>query len=159
MQLHRYVLAVLGIAATCGASPTALAQNAKRDMTVTPVESLRFVPEIPGDEDGPGIVIFSGDPDKGAVTALIRFRKGALPMHWHSSDYEAVVVQGRVKHWAQGEDEARSPILAPGSHWFQPAIQVHTDACLEEQVLCMVFVRTYGKLDMTPVEGHGLGPK
>lgn len=49
-------------------------------------------------------------------------------MHWRSSDYQAVVVEGSSKHWIQRTDEADAEVFVPGDYWFQPADQVHQDA-------------------------------
>jgi hypothetical protein len=117
-------------------------------MTVKPVESHHFVNEQPDHKDGPQISILAGDPEKGPTTAIIRF-KGALPMHWHSSPYEALVMEGIVKHYARQDNPEAAPTLRPGSYWFQTARDVHTDVCVSASGDCMVYVRTFGKLDMT----------
>lgn len=119
-------------------------------MIVKPVEGHRFVSEQPEHGDGPQISILAGDPEKGPTTAIIRF-KGTLPMHWHSSPYEALVMDGTVKHYARQDDPEAAPALRPGSYWFQTARDVHTDACVSGSARgeCMVYVRTFGKLDMT----------
>ena len=121
-------------------------------MIVKPVEGHRFVSEQPAHGDGPQISILAGDPEKGPTTALIRF-KGALPMHWHSSPYEAVVMEGTVKHYAREDNPVAAPALHPGSYWFQTARDIHTDVCVSGSAAargeCMVYVRTFGKLDMT----------
>jgi hypothetical protein len=126
----------------------ALAQLPFDRMIVKPVEGHRFEREQPDHADGPQISILAGDPEKGPASAIIRF-KGTLPMHWHSSAYEAMVLEGTVKHYARQDDPEAAPALRPGSYWFQTSRDVHTDACVSAPGECVVYVRTFGKLDMT----------
>jgi hypothetical protein len=117
-------------------------------MVVKPVETLNYVVEYPGQQSSPGIAIVRGDPAKTPISMLIRMKRSVLPMHSHSADYQAVVVKGTMKHWAKGEDESKSPRLPPGSWWYQPGKQVHTDACLDEE--CLLYVHNTGILDTIP---------
>ena len=104
--------------------------------------------EYPGELYSPQIAVLSGDPSATPISMLIRMKKGVLPMHAHSSGYQAIVVQGRMKHWQLSEDENGAAVLGPGSWWFQPGDEVHTDACIDE-IECIVYVHTDGKLDTT----------
>jgi quercetin dioxygenase-like cupin family protein len=124
----------------------ARAQQEVSGMIVKPFETLTFESET-GDKNGPGITFLNGDPKSGPVTALIRF-SGTVPMHTHSFAYEGVVIEGTVKHWALGQDEAAAPLLRPGSYWFQDREPVHADGCVSAQ--CLVVVRTFGTIDMKP---------
>lgn len=117
-------------------------------LIVTPAEALTYVVEYPDQQSSPGIAVVRGDPAKTPVSMLIRMKKSVLPMHSHSADYQAVVVKGTMKHWAKGEDEAKAPRLGPGSWWYQPGKQVHTDACLDEE--CLIYVHNTGVLDTIP---------
>jgi quercetin dioxygenase-like cupin family protein len=117
-------------------------------MIVKPAETLRYVVEYPDQQTSPSISIVKGNPAKTPVSMLIRMKKSVLPMHSHSADYQAVVIEGTMKHWAKAENEAQAPRLGPGSWWYQPGKQVHTDACLEEE--CVIYVHNTGKLDTIP---------
>jgi hypothetical protein len=125
-----------------------IAATGSSQMVVKPAEAIQFVPEYPDQPSGPGISIVKGDPSKTPISALIRMTKGALPMHSHTADYQAVVIKGTMKHWAKGENETQSPRLGPGSWWYQPGKQVHTDACLDEE--CLLYVHNTGPLDTIP---------
>lgn len=117
-------------------------------MVVRSFEGLEFESR----PDGSSLAGLSGDPAVGPSAVLLKFRSGPIPMHWHPSGYHAVVIKGLVKHWAKGEQEAESPLLGPGSYWFQPPNLVHTDACLDSSGECMIFAHTLGPM------GYSEGP-
>ena len=137
---RRYVIALT-------AALGGIAAAASSQMIVKPAETLQYVVEYADQQSSPRIAIVRGDPAKTPISMFIRMKKSVLPMHSHSSDYQAVVVQGTMKHWAKGESEAQAPRLGPGSWWYQPAKQVHTDECLDE---CLIYVHNTGKLDTIP---------
>jgi quercetin dioxygenase-like cupin family protein len=76
---------------------------------------------------------------------LLKFKKGEGRLHYHSSDYHLVLLQGTMKHWAEGEKVGGVKTLGPGSYWFQPGDQAHGDNCLTED--CLMFVKWEGKRD------------
>ncbi|SPH18507.1 hypothetical protein DEA8626_02046 [Defluviimonas aquaemixtae] len=60
---------------------------------------------------------------------MLRFPSGyRSPMHTHSSNYHAVIVEGHSMHRLEGEDEATSEVHGPESYWMQPADQIHDEA-------------------------------
>ncbi len=131
-----------------GALVNIVVAGSSSQMIVTPAEKLRYVVEYPDQQSSPGIAVVRGDPAKSPISMLIRMKKSVLPMHSHTADYQAVVVQGTMKHWAKDEDEAKAPRLGPGSWWYQPGKQVHTDACLDDE--CVIYVHNTGVLDTIP---------
>jgi quercetin dioxygenase-like cupin family protein len=131
----------LGGVAVAGSAPK---------MIVKPAETLHFGVEYQDQQSSPQIAVVRGDPARTPISMLIRMKKSVLPMHSHSADYQAVVIRGTMKHWAKGESEANAPQLGPGSWWYQPGKQVHTDACLDEE--CLIYVHNTGKLDTIPDE-------
>ena len=131
-----------------GALASIAVAGSSSQMIVTPAEALHYVVEYPDQQSSPGIAVVTGDPAKTPISMLVRMKKSVLPMHSHSADYQAVVVKGTMKHWAKGKDEAKAPRLRPGSWWYQPGKQVHTDACLDEE--CVVYVHNTGVLDTIP---------
>ena len=137
---RRYVVLLMALGS--------IAATGSSQMIVKPAETLHYVVEYPDQKSSPGIAVVRGDPAKTPISMLIRMTKSVLPMHSHSSDYQAVVIQGTMKHWAKGENDAQAPRLGPGSWWYQPAKQVHTDACLDEK--CVIYVHNTGKLDTIP---------
>ncbi len=120
----------------------AFAQTTKQ-MIVVPFQDARFVPL---DAAQPGeLAVLWGDPTKGSSAMLVKFKKGVGRPHYHSSDYHLTLLQGTMKHWAEGEREEDAKPLGPGSYWFQPGNQVHTDACLTDE--CVMFVYWPDKRD------------
>ena len=57
-----------------------------------------------------------------------------MPVHWHTSNYWAVVVEGQSKHWLPGGSDK----------------QAHGDSC--ETDSSTIFIVMDKKLDLTPVK-------
>jgi quercetin dioxygenase-like cupin family protein len=116
----------------------------QKQMVVTAFEDAKFAPVDPARPDTQMAVLW-GDPAKGPSAMLLKFKKGRGRLHFHTSDYHLVLLQGTMKHWAGGEQEADAKLLSPGSYWFQPGTQVHVDSCLSDE--CLMFVKWEGKRD------------
>jgi hypothetical protein len=125
------------------------ADDTKR-MIVTPFQEAKFVPIDPARPDGLQIAELWGDPAKGPSAMLLKRKKGAAPLHTHSSDTHVVPVQGTVKHWAEGEQESDAKPLGPGSYWFQPGNGAHYDACVSDE--CVIFIMWDGRRDSRSAE-------
>jgi len=143
-QRHSKALVVLTACALAGLVVAAGADVRKR-MIVTPFQDARFVPVDPTRPEGSQLAVLSGDPAKGPSAMLLKFKKGSNPLHIHTSDYHLVVVQGTMKHWEEGEQEATAKPLGPGSYWFQPGNRAHAGSCLTDE--CIMFVKWEGKRD------------
>lgn len=122
-------------------------------MIVTPSDSIVYQPVDPARPAGAQIAVLRGDPASGPSSMLMKFGKGAGPMHIHSSDYDLVVLEGEMKHWDASEDAATAKVLGPGSYWFQPGNQPHGDDCLSDE--CVMYVQWAGKRDGRAVESAG----
>jgi hypothetical protein len=126
-----------------------VAKTAKPEYTLVPAGTAKFAPADPKMAAGPQIAVLSGDPKTGPVAFLLKLPKGPAPLHWHSSDYYALTVDGNTKHWLPGKDaEAKSN--PPGTFWFQPggsAATAHGDECLSDS--CTAFIFMPGKFDFT----------
>lgn len=123
--------------------------KAKAEYVLVPAGGAKFAPVDPSNPGGPQIAVLSGDPRTGPVAFELKLAKGAPPVHWHSSDYYALTIEGNTKHWLPGKEaEARSN--PAGSFWFQPggATGAHGDECLSDT--CIIFVYMPGKFDFTP---------
>jgi hypothetical protein len=112
-------------------------------MVVVRREDARFVPLDPAYPDEFQVAVLWGDPAKGPSAALARVQKYTGPLHYHTYGYDLVVLEGQMKHWKLGQQEADVQSLGPGSYWHQPAIQVHGDSCLTD--VCLVFIKWEGK--------------
>jgi hypothetical protein len=75
----------------------------------------------------------------------LKMRRGPSLLHVHTADYDLVLIEGRMKHWAAGDKEADAPELGPGSYWRQPGGQAHADSCLAD--VCVMFVKWAGPRD------------
>jgi len=77
-----------------------------------------------------------GDRATGAAGVLIRAPGGFhAGVHAHTSDYQGIVVAGTWAHSVGAIDER----LPAGSHWFQPARELHDDRCVSQEA-CIVLI-------------------
>ena len=129
-------------------SPTA-SQPAATSLRMVAAGAATFVPLDPKKPQGLHQAVLSGDPKVGPVAFLMKFPKGRLPMHYHSSDYYAWIVEGTMKHWLPGK-EGEAKDNPPGTFWFQPGgvNGVHDDECLSDS--CTLYVSMNGKFDVIP---------
>ena len=118
---------------------------------MVPAGTAKWMPIDAKQPKGGQFAIIAGDPAAGPVTVMLKLPKGPAPIHWHSSDYSAVVVEGTTKHWRPGK-EADAKALGVGTAWFQPggsAATAHGDECTSDS--CTIFIVMPGKFDMTPL--------
>ena len=98
---------------------------------------------------GPMLSVISGDPTKGAYTAIEKFPAGfSAPLHTHPVDHKAVIISGTWIHGEPGKPDVR---LGPGSYLFQPANQAHTTAC-DAASECVFYIESSGKFGIKMVE-------
>ncbi|TPM50021.1 DUF4437 domain-containing protein [Mesorhizobium sp. B2-2-4] len=64
------------------------------------------------------------------------------PVHAHTADYRAVVIQGLWAHWQMDGGEASKVELPPGSYWTQKANEMHADACLSDTECVILLINT-----------------
>jgi hypothetical protein len=83
---------------------------------------------------------------------LMKVRTYAGRMHYHTADYELVVLEGSMRHWVEGQKEAETPTVGPGSYWHQPKMQPHADSCLTD--VCVMFIRWSAKRDAIAVSSR-----
>jgi hypothetical protein len=146
-KLSTVITFVLAVLAT---GSLAYSRSGKPLYAMVPAGTANFVPLDAKNPKGLQQAVLSGDPKTGPVAFIMKFPKGRLPMHFHSSDYYAWVVEGQMKHWLAGaEDQAKVDL--PGTFWVQPggADSVHDDECLSDS--CQLYVYMTGKFDAIPV--------
>lgn len=142
----RLVLALVFAIFAAGAASSAVpAGAAGKTMVVVPFEGAPFAPVSPRQPDGPRMAVLWGDPATGPSAVLLEMKKGPVPLHIHTADYHLVVIEGVMKHWAEGQSESAAPSLGPGSYWFQPGGQPHGDACLTDK--CVMHIVWSGARD------------
>jgi hypothetical protein len=127
-----------------------VAKGTKPEYVLVPAGSSKFSPVDPKNPGGIQMAVLSGDPKTGPAAFLLKLPKGPAPIHWHSSDYYAWVVDGKTKHWLPGK-EADAKEGGTGTFWFQPggATGPHGDECLSDS--CTIYIMMPGKFDFTPV--------
>jgi quercetin dioxygenase-like cupin family protein len=147
MSVHSSARALSGLLCLCGLAVLAglAAAAGKKELVVTTFESARFTPFDAKKPEAGGYAVLSGNPNEGASQMLYRYPRGEYPLHAHSADYQAVVIKGQAKHWAEGKSSADAATLGPGSYWSQPSKQRHGDSCLSDE--CLLFITWAGKMD------------
>lgn len=147
-QEKRLLSTIVVSALTLGALGGGLTYGkpAKPPYVMVAAGAATFAPLDPKKPQGLHQAVLSGDPKVGPVAFLMKFPKGRLPMHYHSSDYYAWIVAGTMKHWLPGK-EAEAKESSPGTFWFQPGgpDSVHDDECLSDS--CTLYVSMNGKFD------------
>jgi hypothetical protein len=131
------------VAASAGDGGRAAADES--GMVVIAYERAQFVPLSPSRPDGPQVAVLWGEPAQGPSAMYLKMRRGPSLLHVHTADYDLVLIEGRMKHWAAGDKEADAPELGPGSYWRQPGGQAHADSCLAD--VCVMFVKWAGPRD------------
>jgi quercetin dioxygenase-like cupin family protein len=147
MRIDWKTIALTATVITTGAAYA----DKKAEYNIVPAGTAKFAPADPKMPAGPQVSIVSGDPKTGPVTLFLKLPKGPAPIHWHTSDYSAVILEGKAKHWLPGK-EADAKEVGPGTAWFQPggsAKEAHGDECLTDS--CLVFIVMPKKFDFTVV--------
>jgi hypothetical protein len=124
-------LAVLG---------TSVSAKAPSDVMI-PVEKIPWAVEAPGQPQRLGALW--GHRATGSAGTLLKVPGGFVaPVHTHTADYRAVVVEGVWKHWPEGAGKDQAIALRPGSYWTQKARQWHADACVSKTSCTILLINT-----------------
>jgi quercetin dioxygenase-like cupin family protein len=101
----------------------------------------------------PAMSPISGDGTKGAYEGYLKLPAGfESPPHSHSSDYWAVLVQGKMTHWAaNGGSEKEAKQLGVGDLTYMPAKLEHISKCYPGAE-CIMVVMQKGKFDFLPAK-------
>jgi quercetin dioxygenase-like cupin family protein len=91
-----------------------------------------------------------GQMSQGAHGTFVKLPAGySTPIHRHTGDYYAVVIQGVVAN--EQSVTAKDYPLGPGSYWFQLGNDDHVTKCLSK-VDCVTFVSQSDKFDFIPAK-------
>jgi quercetin dioxygenase-like cupin family protein len=85
-----------------------------------------------------------GDMTKGQHGTFFRFTPGFVsPVHTHTYDYYAVVINGEMENYEVG---VRPIKMGPGSYWYQMGKRAHTTVCISKTA-CEIFIVQSEKFD------------
>lgn len=119
-----------------------------KSFVVSPAADMKWV-ALPNAPPGPMLSVISGDPTKGAYTAIEKFPAGfSAPFHTHPANHKVVIISGTWIHGEPGKADVR---LGPGSYLFQPAGMKHSTAC-DAASECVFFIESSGKFGIKVVE-------
>ena len=138
---------VVGLTSASFVAGLAVAKGAAKTPVLTTLTEETWTPLM---KEGP-LPAFSnieGDATKGAHYAYLKLPAGfTSPAHSHSTDYWAVLVQGKMTHWAvDGGSEATAKPLGVGDLTYMPAKVQHVSKCFPGTE-CIMAVFQKGKFD------------
>jgi len=91
-----------------------------------------------------------GDPSKGAFTLLLKFTSGCtVPMHWHTSAEELMLVSGSGKMQMQ---DGKTSLVDRGGFVYIPSKHPHAFTCA---TACTAFLSGDGVFDIHYVDKSG----
>jgi hypothetical protein len=144
---------VLALTSASFVAGLAVAKGAAKMPVLSPLADAKWTPLM---KEGPlpAAAAIEGDPMKGgAHFAYLKLPAGfTSPAHSHSSDYWAVLVQGKMTHWAaEGGSEAEAKQLGVGDLTYMPAKLDHISKCFPGAD-CVMAVYQKGKFDFIPAK-------
>jgi hypothetical protein len=138
---------VLALTSASFVAGIAVAKSAAKMPELSTLADAKWTPLM---KEGPlpAFAPIEGDAMKGAHFAYLKLPAGfTSPAHSHSSDYWAVLVQGKMTHWASnGGSEADAKPLGVGDLTFMPAKVEHVSKCFPGTE-CIMAVYQKGKFD------------
>jgi hypothetical protein len=132
------MIGMLAIALVLAAQPAAHAAPSDPHNRYVPVDKLPWYKEGPNlpTELAP----LWGDRSKGEAGTYLRVPGGfEAPLHYHTADYWAVVIQGEWEHWVPSTGEGKGIRLATGAFWTKVKTQPHKDRC-RSATACIIFL-------------------
>jgi quercetin dioxygenase-like cupin family protein len=149
LALTATVLALTSVSFIAG---LAVAKGAAKMPVLSPLADAKWTPLM---KDGPlpAMAPIEGDAMKGAHFAYLKLPAGfTSPAHTHSYDYWAVLIQGKMTHWAtNGGSEAEAKQLGVGDLTYMPAKVEHISKCFPGAE-CVMAVYQKGKFDFIPAK-------
>lgn len=143
--------AILGLGAIISAGVVAKGAGAKKP-ELSGLGDAKWAPLMKG-APLPALSAIEGDPMAGPFFAYMKLPAGfESPAHTHSNDYWAVLVQGKMTHWAtEGGSEAGAKQLGVGDLTHMPAHIPHVSKCYPGED-CVMVVMEKAKFDFVPVK-------
>jgi quercetin dioxygenase-like cupin family protein len=144
------VLTVAGLTSASFVAGIAVARGPAKAPELMNLSEAKWTPLM---KEGPlpAMAPIQGDLTKGAGMGYLKLPAGfESPPHSHSSDYWAVLVQGKMTHWAaDGGSEKDAKPLAVGDLTHMPAKTVHVSKCYAGAE-CIMVVMLKEKFDFIP---------
>ena len=142
---------VLALTSASFVAGLAVAKGAAKMPVLSPLADAKWTPLMK--DPLPAFAPIEGDAMKGAHYAYLKLPAGfTSPPHSHSSDYWAVLVQGKMTHWAaEGGSEAEAKQLGVGDLTYMPAKLNHISKCFPGAD-CVMAVYQKGKFDFIPAK-------
>jgi hypothetical protein len=143
---------ILGLTCASFAAGLAVAKAAAKVPVLSALADAKWTPLM---KEGPlpAFAPIEGDAAKGAHFGYLKLPAGFVsPPHTHTFDYWAVLVQGKMTHWAvEGGTEADAKPLGIGDLTFMPGKTAHVSKCFPGAE-CIIAVFQKGKGDFLPVK-------
>jgi quercetin dioxygenase-like cupin family protein len=141
------VLVITGLTSASFAAGIAVAKGPAKAPELMNLSEAKWTPLM---KEGPlpAMAPIQGDLTKGGGMGYLKLPAGfESPPHSHTSDYWAVLVQGKMTHWAaNGGSEKDAKQLAVGDLTHMPAKTVHISKCYPGTE-CIMVVMQKGKFD------------
>jgi hypothetical protein len=140
------LVAALMVGSFIAGTAIAKAPAAPKLPILTKLSEQTFKPLM--DTPLPAMANIQGDGMKGAYMGYLKLPANfTSPPHSHSSDYWAVLVQGKMTHWATvGGSEKDAKQLGVGDLTFMPGKTEHISKCFPGAE-CILVVMQKGKFD------------
>lgn len=144
-----WLAAALAGLGACSAAPsksdqtqppaTAPAAEPSGPDVIEPYDTIAFADEAPGQPQQLGRLW--RERDKGPAGTYLKTPGGfEAPLHSHTADYRAVVIEGIWSHWIPEQGQTRGEPLPAGSYWTQRKTQPHKDKCLSEEPCVILLI-------------------
>jgi len=137
--MHSWLFGATALALTMTTSTAAFARPGGDAMVAA--DHIPWAVEAPGQPQRLGALW--GNRAVGPAGTLLKVPGGFVaPVHMHTADYRAVVIEGIWKHWPNGSSQRRAAALRPGSYWTQQARKWHADACVSKAACTILLINT-----------------
>jgi quercetin dioxygenase-like cupin family protein len=106
---------------------------------------------VPGAPECATFAVEHGNPKQESSVTLVKLAGGCtVPMHWHSSNEQLMLVTGNARVEMQGEQPHS---LKPGGYYFMPAHHLHQLSCKNG---CTFHRSVDGPIDIHYVDSAGV---
>ena len=101
--------------------------------------------------EGVAFSALQGDRFVEPYQALVRLPAGTIsPPHVKSANMFGIMLQGKMIHYADGEDPDSARVIGPGSYYSISSGLAHVSACVSDE-LCVAYLYQDGAFDFLPV--------